>query len=239
MPSQLPDLDAAVRQMYDAFAARPRSVPLDFCAHCVSPQDAEELARTPLRDLSADLLHLFVTNALAETWGDPDDLWYYLPRILEFVVAGEFDNCQISRLFGEMSARWRDWPQDQQDAVTRYLAALWRATIARDWLPGELDAFNMLTAAGDLGVPVDSYLRVWETYSSEAAALHLAWLIRDCCSQWGGNPAAEWPKAIGQWVMGPAPRRVLASALAAGSTPEITANLSDVLAFLDSLGSAA
>ena len=114
-----------------------------------------------------------------------------------------------------MSVQWREWPQDQQDALIRYLAALWRATIAGYWLPGKLDILDVLEAVGDLGVPVDSCSREWETDSSEPAALHLAWLIRHGPSLWGSNPAAEWSRAVGQWAMGPAPRRVLASALAA------------------------
>jgi hypothetical protein len=129
-----------------------------------------------------------------------------------------------------MGRQWRGWPQDQQDALARYLTALWRATIAGCWLPGRLTVLDVLEAAGDLGVPVDSYLRAWETGGSEPAALHLAWLIRHGPSRWGGDPAAQWSPAIGWWIMGAAPRRVLASALAAVSTPDIAANLSRVAA---------
>jgi hypothetical protein len=233
MPEEFGGLDAAVRRLYEAFAARPRDV-LDFCAHCVSPHDAQSLVKTPLRDLDADLLRDFVFNAVSWTWGEPDDLWYYLPRVLEFVATGEFGRSDIKGMFSALSTRWRDWPQDQQDALTDYLAALWRASITGYWHPGKLDVVDVLKAAGDLGVPLNSYLGAWET-AGEPAALHLAWLVRHGLSRIGNNPSAEWSLVIRQWLTGPAPRRVLASALATPSTQEVAANLSGALAILDSL----
>ena len=156
MPDELRELDAAVRQLYDAFAARQRRGQLDFCAHCVSPQEAEALIESPLGDLSADLLRVFVLNAISETWGTPDDLWYYLPRVLEFVAIGEFSRYDISGLFIAVSLRWRNWPLDQQDALTGYLTALWKAIIAGYRLPGKLDVVDVLEAVSDLGISMDS-----------------------------------------------------------------------------------
>src|SRR5215469_2345641 len=124
MAEEFPDVDSAIRRLYAAFAARPRSPRLDFCDHCVSAEDAEALVSLPLRDLGADLLRDFVFNAISWTWGEPDDVWYYLPRVLEFVVSGELGRYDVSGLFTAISTRWRDWPSDQQDALARYLTAL-------------------------------------------------------------------------------------------------------------------
>ncbi len=44
LPQQL---DAAIGQVYDVFASRPRRAQIEFCEHCVSPQEAEALAKTP------------------------------------------------------------------------------------------------------------------------------------------------------------------------------------------------
>jgi hypothetical protein len=117
------------------------------------------------------------------------------------------------------------------------MKALWRAIIGGYWLPYKLDVLDLLEAAGDLGIPVESYLHVWETDRSEPAALHMAWLIRHGRSRLG-SPDTEWSQAASQWLNGPAPRRALASALAAASTPEIAVNISGALAILDSWDSA-
>src|SRR5258708_284980 len=220
MPGQFSELDVAVRQLYDTFAARHRRAELqiDFCAHCVSPQEADALVSTAVRDLEPALLRVFVANGVSWTWGTPDDLWYYLPRVLELVAVGEFGRYDMGGLFIAMSAGWDDWPQDQRDAVTAYLTALWRATIGGYRPPGKRDVLDLLEAAGDLEVPLDSCLRAWETDRGEPAALHLASLIRHGSSRWG-NPAPEWSQAIGQWMRGPAPRRVPSSAAGAPRNP--------------------
>ena len=233
MPDQLNGLNEAVRALYDAFASRSRRAEIEFdaCDHCVSPQEARALARTPLRDLDAELLSTFILNATSETWGTADDLWFYLPRILELVATGGFNSYNLWSLFFVMGLQWRDWPQEQQDAVSRYMSALWQATIAGYWHPGNLSVLEVLEAAGDLGVRVDSYLHEWETDSSEAAALHLAWLIRN-----RPKPDAEWSREVDRWLSGPAPIRLLGQALDTASTPEVAANLSAALGNVNSEG---
>src|SRR5262249_17817733 len=118
-------LDEAVHALYGAFATRSRRAEIEFdaCDHCVSPKEAKALARTPLREISARLLSTFILNAIAETWGTADDLWYYLPRIMEFVANGGMTSYDILGLFGVMGRRWRDWPREQRDAVSRYMGA--------------------------------------------------------------------------------------------------------------------
>src|SRR5262249_33146268 len=129
MRDQLDGLNEAVRALYDAFASRSRRAEIEFdaCDHCVSLEEARALARTPLRDIDAGVLSAFILNASSETWGTADDLWYYLPRILELVATGEFNSDDLWSLFTVMGLRWRDWPQEQQEAVGRYMSALWLA----------------------------------------------------------------------------------------------------------------
>jgi hypothetical protein len=123
----------------------------------VSPQEARALARAPLRDINGELLSTFILNAVSETWGTPDDLWYYLPRILELVASGDLNSYDLRSLFPVMGMQWRSWPRDQQDAMNAYMTALWQATVTRVWHPGSLSVLDVLEAAGDLGLPADLY----------------------------------------------------------------------------------
>jgi hypothetical protein len=235
MRDQLNGLNEAVRALYDAFASRSRRAEIEFdaCDHCVSPEEARALARTPLRDIDAGVLSTFILNASSETWGTADDLWYYLPRILELVATGEFHSYDLWSLFSVMGLRWRDWPQDQQEAVGRHMSALWQAALAGYWHPVKLSVVEVLEAAADLGLPADSYLREWETHASEASVLHLAWLIRH-----RPKPSAEWSRQVDRWLSGPAPRSLLGQALDTASTPEVAATLSAALANVSSDGDA-
>lgn len=229
MGDQLDDLDKAVRALYAAFASRSRRAEIEFdvCEHCVSPAEARALARDPLHDIDAKVLSTFILNASSETWGTPEDLWYYLPRILELVATGEYNRGDLWSLFVVMGLRWRDWPPQQQDAVCSYLSALWRATLAGYWHPVRLSVVEVLEAAGDLGLPAASYLREWETEPSETPALQLAWLIRH-----RPKADAEWSRQVDRWLSGPAPRSLLGQVLNTVSTTEVAATLAAALASL-------
>jgi len=217
------ELIEAVARLYQVFARLPRRAGIEFDAsdQDASPQERRELARTPLRDLQAGLLSTFVLNATSWTWGTPDDVWYYLPRILELVAAGELAPGDLWGLFRAMGQYWRNWPHDQQEALLRYMMALWRATLSGYWHPAAFTATDVLAAASNLGLPAKQYLSVWETSPGESPALHLAWLIRN---RTRNNDALE--RQLDQWLAGPAPRRVLERALRAASTPEVAINLS-------------
>lgn len=230
MPDHLTGLNEAVRDLYEAFASRSRRAAIEFdaCDHCVSPQEARALARTPLQEISAEVLSTFMLDAISWTWGTPDDLWYYLPRILELVATGGLNSYDLWSLFPVMGQHWRDWPPEQQDAVSAYLSALCQATIKGYWHPGNLSVLEVLEAAGNLGLPADSYLRMWENDLGEPAALHLAWLIRSRPS-----PDAEWSREVDRWLSGPAPRSLLGQALATASTPEVATTLSVALATIN------
>jgi hypothetical protein len=230
MPVESLTLDAAIERLYDSFAAWPRSEQLDFCSHCVLPDEAAALARTPLRDLGSELLKLFLFNALSWTWGEPDDLWHYLPRILELLADGELGDYELDMLFTAAGGVWRDWPQDQQDALTGYLTALWRAVLSGDQRTAGLSVPGLLQAAGCLRVQADSYLHAWQA-GGELTALQLARFIPRLRRSTG--LATTWPPGVIEWVTGPAAKQVLTSALATASTPEVAADLSTALRVLE------
>ena len=231
MPDQLNGLNRSVKALYDVFASRSRRAEIEFdaCDHCVSPQEARALARTPLREIDAEVLSTFILNATSWTWGTPDDLWYYVPRILELAANGGLNRYDIWGLFSVMGRHWRDWPEEQQDAVSSYMSELWQAIIAG--YPGNLSVLDVLEDAGELGLPADSYLRAWETEPSEAAALHLARLVRN-----RPKPDAQWSSDVDRWLSGPVPRRLLARALNTATTPAAAATLSAALANVNSQG---
>src|SRR5215475_11950360 len=94
MRGQLNGLSEAVRALYDAFAncSRRAEIEFDACDHCVSPEEARALARTPLHYIDAQVLSAFILNASSETWGTAGHrARYYLPRISELVATGEFN----------------------------------------------------------------------------------------------------------------------------------------------------
>ena len=166
-------LEAAVDGVYAAFAGYRRPTDIDYCGHCVRPGVVEGLlAPTPLREIPTERLHKYAFDVLS-TAGSLADFRYFLPRILQLSVTGDFENYHgwdsvLSKL---VLGGWRDWPEDEQRAVTAVLHAWWWTTLTR--FPADPDPDELLDSINDVD-DLGPYLRMWEdALVTHAGARHL------------------------------------------------------------------
>src|SRR5215208_384408 len=99
------DLDAVLDELYAAFAGpAPREVV--GCPCCTDPAELRVLVAVPLRELSALQLESYASAALL-TVGEPKDLRYFWPRILELAARGE-PPTDLEIIFAKpREAQWR------------------------------------------------------------------------------------------------------------------------------------
>lgn len=117
-------LQAATEALYHVFASYPLRDVIEGCTHCVDASDNALVHSKPLRELSDDDLHIFLSNNASDTWGDEVDLKHFLPRLLELVslrVAGQ--PCLLdAELVGAAIRRrgYSSWSEAEQQAIIRY-----------------------------------------------------------------------------------------------------------------------
>lgn len=147
-----------LEELYAAFARVPRPAAVEGCPCCVGADEGARLLARPPRSLSAGELSRFAAKALS-TWGGPEDVRYFAPRLLELAAEDAFVWPDVEIVFGTLAkAGWREWPE--AEAVAEFLAGFWTRTLARfPSRPGAGEALRALAAAGvDLG----PCLREWE-----------------------------------------------------------------------------
>ncbi|MEU8079127.1 hypothetical protein AB0B31_27240 [Catellatospora citrea] len=172
-----PDLQAAVTELYGAFARHPRAERIGYCGHCVADAEALVLQQVPLRRLTAGDLERF-TFKLLSTWGDEADLRHFLPRVLELFATGEQrDNSLLTKTLSNVRYYGAAWAPDELAAVEGYLLALMRQILTDRDSPLRVTA--LLKGAAENGHTVEPYLAVWADEPGEAATLGLAYLIDD------------------------------------------------------------
>lgn len=167
------DLAATIEGLYRAFGRYPTPQRLECCDHCRDERDYQGLLTTPLRQLDADDLDLFVATALS-TCGDLDDFKHYLPRILELMVESSFTNAPEALLDKLTGAGWRTWPAAESEAVRAFLAAYWRQ-MRRDPELAEPALCGIAQACADL----EPFLDEWLRDTSDGARLARAELVLD------------------------------------------------------------
>lgn len=171
-----PVLDAAISDLYDVFGRYPLRSVTDYCTYCYVADDERKLHERPLRELTADHLRDFATDAIHH-WGNELDFKHFLPRILEIIVNEGFDWPDLEIVFRKFRlASWRAWWPDEQQAVERFFEALWRTTLAR--YPSGYDIDTVLTSLGCAVDDLRPYLDHWLDAPDDASIRHLADFVR-------------------------------------------------------------
>lgn len=131
-----PELEAAIEEMYAAFA-RPVPREVDGCPCCATAEELRALVETPLRELCGEQLESYSFSAML-TVGSADDLRYLFPRMVELAVRTELPVDTEIVFDKPRLAEWHGWPRAEQEAIERFAAAR-MADMARR----ELDAFEV------------------------------------------------------------------------------------------------
>lgn len=120
----------AIERLYEIFA-RYRFTDMEGDAAFPGSCDPKPLLAAPLRDLPPAAFERFAWKAVS-TWGSADDLRHFLPRMLELCLFKHDFPSEAEFLFGKINyAKWRTWPQPEQDAITHAVWLAWEAIFAK------------------------------------------------------------------------------------------------------------
>ena len=155
-----PAMQALIEQIYHTFRRYP--VPQQFvicCKYCLSQQEQKALRNTSLRAIPYSLINAWNSSPGPDPQNS-DEVRYFLPRLLEFVAQGHFDNIHevftLRRINLANKAKWRaderailqrfacqfmvDWVSGDEAVELQYMIEMFfRADIA---LAPLLDAIN-------------------------------------------------------------------------------------------------
>lgn len=216
-------VDAAVEELYRAFGTVPLIDHVDYCAHCVAPEQVEVLRQTPLRRLTAAHLGPLLFNAMS-TWGDLAYFQHFLPRLLELTATGAMEDWSYpSFLPSRLASCWTHGTAEQQAAIARFLAAWWSATTS-SW-PGQSQPGDVLETIGRSGQPVAPYLAAWAADRSEAAVRHLAAFVGDWLVS--SQTADRFWTDVDRWLRSDAPLAMIAAAIDHAGDPSVADELTD------------
>lgn len=223
------EIDTALEALYTAFVQY-SGTHLEGCAHCVSFDDSAALRRAPLRKLGHELQR-YLFKAMT-TWGTTDDFKHFLPRLVELYASSSDAWLLCDKLaYGS----WRSWPKDEQTAIERYLAALWRDELSAYGAP--LPGNALLGTMTTLGLDLASYdlcnkLESWRLENSRASAQHLAqFVLEHGATLFWSSPTTgrltlwqvkhEMADDVRSWLLELATRDWLEAAFVAHNDPDV------------------
>lgn len=116
----------AIDRLYAAFSDATLSSPLVACPHCFTDGDLRYLENAPLQSLGHGDLSLIATK-LVSTLGTPEDVSYFVPRIVEAIAEGALIEL---RPFAERIAKipTMEWTPVRQTALRDVFSLLFQVT---------------------------------------------------------------------------------------------------------------
>ena len=117
-------LDKSIEHLYATFSIYTFKSKIDSCPCCVFDSDKEKIHLKQLKDLQEDDLSKYTFKAMT-TWGDVNDFKHYLPRIFELIAKTDFIVDTFVVLGKLEFGKWRVWPENEQNAITKFLFAWW------------------------------------------------------------------------------------------------------------------
>ena len=128
-----PAMQALIEQIYHIFRRYP--VPQKFvvcCEYCLSQQEQKALRSTSLRAIPYSLINAWNSSPGPDPQNS-DEVRYFLPRLLEFVAQGQFDNIhEVFSLRRINLASKENWREDEWKILQRFACQY-----MTDWVSGD------------------------------------------------------------------------------------------------------
>ena len=83
-------LKETVEKSFQIFSKYKLGKTLEVCLHCVTAEEVEPLLKTPLREISKEMIYNYYSSA--QNYGEQEfyEMKYFLPRVLELLTEFEF-----------------------------------------------------------------------------------------------------------------------------------------------------
>jgi hypothetical protein len=175
------ELQSAIDGLYRVFSCYPLPKFTDPCMHCHTLEDEAKLHVKPLRELDDEDLRDYMCDALL-VWGDVETFKHFLPRLFELYVSTPNANSKLidpEIMFSKFRhGNWRTWPAEEQEAVERFLHAMWKQLLNDP--PTELeinDVEGWLCTIAQCEDDLHPYLNEWIEDNRASANLALSSLL--------------------------------------------------------------
>lgn len=173
-------MNEVLDHLYTTFAQYHVGNDFTGCECCVNSARSGELATTPLRSLKHRQLEHYARKAIS-TWGNVRHFKYFLPRLMELVIAQRHLQLDPIVVFGKLhDAKFTSWPQRERDALDRFFEACWTRTLETPAETTHDNSSEVMLCAFALALPsLQRFLDVWTTNPAISSKHHLAGFLID------------------------------------------------------------
>ncbi len=165
-------LKEIIKKSYEIFSQYKLGNTLDVCSHCVTTEEVEPLLRTPLREISEEMIYIYYSSAQNYSEQELYEMKYFLPRVLELLTEFEFPYHSVEISLSRFNLKKDNFEVEEKEILNQFAENYFAYCLETYPLPIE-DIDSIIIMFGLAGFEIRPILEKWTEKFEKNYLLHL------------------------------------------------------------------
>jgi len=154
-------LKEIVEKSYEVFGKYKLGNTLEVCLHCVTAEEVEPLLKTPLREISKEMIYEYYSSA--QSYGEQElyEMKYFLPRVLELLTKFEFPYHSVEISLSRFNLEKNNFEIEEKDILNQFAKSYFALCLEIYPLPDFENIDSIIIMFGLAGFQLRPILEVW------------------------------------------------------------------------------
>ena len=146
---------------------------LDVCLHCVTLEEIEPLLKTPLQEISKEMIYNYYSSA--QNYGEQElyEMKYFLPRVLELLTEFEYPYHSVEISLSRFSLEKDNFEVEEKEILNQFAENYFAYCLETYPLPDFEDIDSIIIMFGLAGFKISYILEKWTEKFEKNYLLHL------------------------------------------------------------------
>lgn len=166
-------LKETIEESYKVFSKYKLGNTLEVCLHCVTAEEVEPLLKTPLREISGEMIFSYYSSAQSGSQQELYEMKYFLPRILELMSEFVFPYHSTEISLSRFNLEKDNFDLEEKEILYQFAENYFAHCLETYPLPDFEEISSIIVMFGLAGFKLHRILEKWTEKFEKNYLLHL------------------------------------------------------------------
>lgn len=146
---------------------------LEVCLHCVTAEQIEPLLKTPLREISSEMIYKYYNSAQSNSEQELYEMKYFLPKVLESMTEFKFPYHSIEISLSRFNLEKDNFEIEEREILNQFAENYFAFCLETYPLPDFENIDSIIIMFGLAGFQIPQILEIWIKKLEKNYLLHL------------------------------------------------------------------
>lgn len=167
------ELTEIIEKSYLIFSQYKLGNTLEVCPHCVTEEEIKPLLKTPLREISGEMLYVYYSSAQNGSARELYEMKYFLPRVLELMCEFVFPYHSTEISLSRFDLEKDDFDLEEKEILYQFAETYFAYCLETYPLPNFEEIGSIIVMFGLAGFKLHRILEKWIEKFEKNYLLHL------------------------------------------------------------------